>query len=215
MKEIQQPLKNLSGSDKMIHEGIMRTINDGYLNTPSFVMNKIPDPAAGEDYPLKPMHMLNEPCGELPEPPVGQKWEYFGLEAPNASFFTRYIAGEYHYWQPVDVVPELTPDQESEIVKEQDERLKDEYDCEPQYRMLEEGEIIRDGDEYFYHGKGMWEGTAGYHGHGRKYSKAFWGSDIRRPLSQLSDSQKLTLAIEALENARGWTVADEVLKQIL
>jgi hypothetical protein len=217
--EIQQPLKNPSGKCNLL--------DIGWTD----------DPAVGKDYPLKPMHMINEPRIELPEPPVGQKWEYRGENWATDDYCCslwpcgKIQAGKgsvgnegYHYWQAVDVVSEkgcsrrkfldalerinipvvteLTPEQESEIVKEQDERLKDEYGCEPQYRMLEEGEVIREGDEFTsYSGWQKVSYTVGYLVRKDK-------THYRRPLSQLTDSQKLTLAIEALEKARGWTVAD-------
>jgi hypothetical protein len=55
------------------------------------------------------------------------------------------------------------------------------------YRMLEEGEKLEPSDQYFWHDQKEWNSVFGYAGYNRPFSKAFWGSDVRRLVTPQPD----------------------------
>jgi hypothetical protein len=144
----------------------------------------------------------NEPKVDMPEPPAGHRWDYRGMGwkipeprhhafaladatgEPFATYGTTTGFPDYHYWEAV-----LTPvNRES---ADQSERYRRPFG-QPQesgeidhteggkYRMLEEGEKLEPSDQYFWHDRKEWDSVYGYAGYDRPFSKAFWGSDVRR-----------------------------------
>jgi hypothetical protein len=71
------------------------------------------------------------------------------------------------------------------------------------YRMLEAGEHVEKGDEYFWHDKNRWQSVPGYVG--RPFDEPFWGSPVRRPVTPQPTPQEilvndLTLEIKKLKD---------------
>jgi hypothetical protein len=63
------------------------------------------------------------------------------------------------------------------------------------YRMLEEGEKLEPSDQYFWHDRKEWDSVFGYAGYNRPFSKAFWGSDVRRPVVSVEKQSSALAAI--------------------
>jgi len=138
--------------------------------------------------------MNKEPKIELPPCKEGYRWEYrgtdTGLTYTETCVYSWPVNGVWHYWEAVPA-PATTNECRSmgELVRLEAANRAEKIDHTEggKYRMLEEGEKLEPSDQYFWHDRKEWDSVFGCAGYNRPFSKAFWGSDVRRLVTPQPD----------------------------
>lgn len=118
---------------------------------------------------------------EKPAPPEGCEWVRMPMSADRAEGFDYIMLSCKGVWESGTYVGNGWQD----CVVFRAEKI--DHTEGGKYRMLEEGEKLEPSDQYFWHDRKEWDSVFGCAGYNRPFSKAFWGSDVRRLVTPQPD----------------------------